>query len=759
MRRTLAACAVVLTTGWAGRATAQPTPDTITLIVEGAPRTDVIALIDDDGAVWLPAAALCELRLCRAGGLERDGVRYQALASFGDSVNYRLDRDAGELRLRIDAEALAATTIALAGRAPPDLEHASAPSLFVNYAVLGDGRTEGMQRFTLGGAGEAGLSLGGTLAYSAVSVVDTTHVVRGLTSYTVDWRDKLVRFVAGDDVVSGGALGGGGVIGGLHVARDFSIDPYFIAQPTLTQTGVVAQASTIEIYRDGQLIRREVVPAGPYRVEDFTGSTGADTKVIVRDAFGLTRATATSLVVPPPTALKPGLSLFDYSVGFSRRLGTASFDYTHPALLAVHRLGITPLLTLGARAEATLDRASGGGSAVMTIGRTSIEATAAASASELGGGAAAALNVGWNRRGVSLAALLRTVGAHYATIDLAPEADRTVAEAQVTASWSITPRATVLLQGAGEHMRSSGDRLRGSVSASFSLGDTHLFTTVSAAQLGGLWTAEASATLAWSWGSRTTASGTLTGGNGMSAATSLNRALPAGTGFGYQATASTGALDSVTGRAIAQGDLGRVDASGEYLDGAGHAALSVAGGLVAIGGTVKATRPVQGGFALVRVAESSGVRTYLDNQPIGTTDSDGELVLPELQANYGNRIRIDARDLPLDVSTQALERTIAPPRRGGVVVELSPRHTVIARGTLRGTRAGKPFDVSYGELVVDHALTSPIGHGGAFELEAVQPGRHAAQVSVDGAHCAFTLELPGGVSVVDLGVVACEVTP
>jgi outer membrane usher protein len=754
VRRALAAMVLLA----AGRAWAQPTPDTVTLIVDGQPRGEVIVLVDDDDAIWLPAAALCELRLCRTGGLERDGVRYLKLASLGDSVSARLDRDAGELRLHLDSEALEDTTIALGGQRPADLERASSPSLFVNYALLGDARTAAMEHFTVGGAAEAGLSLGGTLAYSAMTVVDTTHVVRGLTSYTVDWRAKLVRFVAGDEVVAGGTLGGGGVIGGLHVARDFSIDPYFIAQPTLTQTGVVSQPSTIEVYRDGQLIRREVVPAGPYRVEDFAGTSGADTKIIVRDAFGLTRATATSMIAPPATALRPGLSMFDYAIGFARTLGAASFDYPRPALLAVHRLGITNLLTLGARAEATLDRASGGASAVLTRGRIALEATAAASASSLGGSGAAALTLGWHRHGVSLAALVRAVGDHYTTIDLAPEVDRAVAETELTASWSITPRATVLLQGAAEHMRSSGDRVRGGVTTSLQLGDARLFVSADAARLAALWTVEASATLAWSWGERTTATSSASAGTTQSVAASLSRAMPAGTGVGYQLTAATGTLDRATARGVAQGDVGRVEVAGEWINGAGHAGLALSGGLVAIGGTVKPTRAVQGGFALVRVAESAGVRTYLDNQPIGRTDGAGELVLPELQANYGNRIRVDARDLPLDVSTQALERTIAPPRRGGVVVELSPRRTAIARGTIHGVRAGAPFDVSYGELVIDRAIAAPIGHAGAFEVEAVAPGRHHGVITVDGVACELELEIPPDRPVIDAGTLTCQVT-
>lgn len=754
-------CAAVL---WlAGeRAVAAPSPELVRLAVDGADRGDVIVLVDGD-ALWLPAAMLCELRLCRPGGIERDGVRYVAIGDL-DGVAVRLDRAAGELALHVGADALSATTISFGSRAPEDIEYARDPSLFVNYALLGDVRTYGGTHGELGGALEGGLSLAGALAYGAVSVVETRHVVRGLSNVSVDWRAKLVRLTAGDEVVTGGVLSGGGVIGGLHVSRDFSLDPYFVAQPTLTQSGVVSEPSTVEVYRDGQLIRRVALPPGPYRIEDLAGPTGADTKIIVRDAFGLTRMAATSTVAPPASALRPGLSTFAYSLGVVRRLGRASFDYGDPALFAVHRRGVTRRLTVGAHTEATPARANATASALVSWAHTTAEATAGASTARMGHGQAAALNVAWYRRSLTLAALVRVVGERYATIDLAPEADRAVAQVDCSASWSITPRATLLAQTAAERMRDAGDRWRAGITSNLQITDTaRLFLSVSTArQIDRRWTTEAAATFAWSWGTRTTASSSVTGTSTDredtgSVAVAASRALPAGSGLGYQASASTGRTQAASARVLAQGELGRIDASADYSAGLGHAGINVAGGIVAIGGAVKATRPVQGGFALVRVADARGVRTYLDNQPMGTTDDDGELILPELQAYYGNRIRIDARDLPLDVSTQDLDRTIAPPRRGGVVVELAPRRTLTVRGRLTGTAGGQPFDVSYGELILDGVMLAPIGHAGAFEIEAARPGHHRGVVAVDGQRCTFELELAAEPAIVDVGALTCQV--
>jgi outer membrane usher protein len=73
------------------------------------------------------------------------------------------------------------------------------------------------------------------------------------------------------------------------------------------------------------------------------------------------------------------------------------------------------------------------------------------------------------------------------------------------------------------------------------------------------------------------------------------------------------------GRAEYQGRYGRYGIDAQDFDGRRNAALTVSGGLVAIGGGVHATRPVEGGFALVRLpgwrGSKSGARTARSAAP------------------------------------------------------------------------------------------------------------------------------------------------
>jgi outer membrane usher protein len=736
----------------AANVAAAPQPTLVDLRIDGASRS-AIALIDGVD-VWVPVDTLCAVRLCREGDLEREGVHYVALAALGDAVTWRFDDSTGVVDIAIATEALAATTISLGVGAPSGIEYGEATSAFVNYALSGELASEQQPRFA--GALEAGLSIHGTLAYTSITATDE-RAVRGISSYTIDDRARLIRVVAGDALVSGGMLGGGGILGGVHVGRDFAIDPYFAARPTLSQSGAVGSPSVIEVYRDGQLVRRDLIPAGPFRIEDLTGTTSGDTRVVVRDAFGLTHAVVAAATAPPPNALKPGLVVFDAGVGMVReRIATTSFDYGAPAGLALIRRGITRRLTLGARAEATPELVSGGAGLIGGFGRFSLSLDGATSRSHGAVGHAGALVIGWQQRAIAVAASARVVDPRYATIDLLPATDRALRAADLSATIAVTRAMSTAVQLGAERMRDRGDRLRASLTAGAQLGPAHVFVTTAAARSDGVSSAEATITLALSHGKRTTTTHAATASDrGLGGASTISRSLGTGVDYGYQATLRHDRATTGFAELVGQGSAGRASLTGQWNGNDGRISAGVTGGVVAIGGRLKAVRPVQGAFALVRIPDVEDVRTYLDNQPVGATDTDGDLVIPDLQAFYGNRLRIDVRDVPVDVSTLTLDRVIAPPRRGGVIVRLAPAPAAVLRGTIVGVRDGERVDVSYGELTLDGARF-PIGHAGAFELEGVTAGRHRGAIAIEDARCDVVFEIPSTRGIVASPTLTCR---
>jgi outer membrane usher protein len=713
----------------AATAQAETHRDVLALSVDGKDAGDVLALVDGD-LIALDRDVLCAHGICLAGD-------WIPLSQLADRLGYTFDATSGALAIETIVDTRPISVIDLQPGMPAGIERAETSSLFVNYAVTAE-----YEQPTIGFA-EGGLSIAGrALAYSTV-VASEDDVVRGMSYLSTELRDHLVRIDAGDNVVSGGVLGGGGLIGGLHVHRDFGMDPYYVARPTLSHSGVVTTPSVVEVYRDGVLVTRAPIAPGPYRVEDLVGASSSDAKIVVRDAFG--SATST-MIAPAPTALRPGLSQFDYSIGWVRReLATRSFDYREPALLAVHRYGLTNRVTLGARVEGTPDRASGGASLLASVGPFVVDATVGGSS---GPDIAAALQLGWRHRALTVNALGRIAGARYATLDLAAEEDRALASGTLAASWSATSSTTMTAQFSGEHRRDTPDRTNASAGALIQLSPMlTLSLTASAAKTRDLpLEVDALAMLSVAVGAHTNGS-LSTSARGTTEAT-LARSTPRTRGIGMQAQASAGERTSASSRVTAVHEHGRLELSCDWTPGARVAAATVSGGIAVVGDTLVATRAVQSGFALVRTA-APGTRVYVDNQLVGRTNDRGVLVVPDLQANYANRVRVDVRDLPMTMSLAKVERLVAPPTLGSVVVDFA----TAARAFVHGRFVG-PVDTSFGNVRFGETV-APIGTGGVFELENVPAGRHAILVEVAGRRCTATLVVPANTRDFDAGDLAC----
>ena len=353
----------------------------------GRPQRDLLVYLDQDD-VYVERDALVEAGLDVRGAtirrFEGDDKEYVSLTSLSAQLTWDLDPDT--LVLSIDSSQMPTTRIVVDLRLPrPDMVHTSDTSAFVNYGLqLTDLRSVHLY-------GEAGMSVRNARLYTSVSLPVGQSAVRGLSNLTVDLRDRLTRLIAGDSVANGGALGGGGVFGGVQLARHFGLDPYFIFTPSYGQMAYALAPSTLEVYVNGRLVDRQQVEPGEIDLRHIPVTNGAgDTEVVLRDALGRA-VTFQSSYYRPTRLLARAQDDFALTVGLQRvGLGTSSWNYGVPAALGTYRLGFTDGLTLGARAESSLDRVSGGGGAVFSVGIGQIEVNAAASTAGVPGTAAPA---------------------------------------------------------------------------------------------------------------------------------------------------------------------------------------------------------------------------------------------------------------------------------------------------------------------------------------------------------------------------------
>ncbi|HKW91435.1 MAG TPA: fimbria/pilus outer membrane usher protein [Methylomirabilota bacterium] len=776
MRHDRGALLLLVLLGLSGVALAQPAETEraiLQLSVNEVERGEVVVLLRTPDV------------LLRAADLERAGLRglagrretvagevYVSLASLAPAVTFALDERALTLRLTAQPSLLIANVQDFLQSRPPGLIYTQDTSAFLNSSVS----ALDFDRFTW--TGEGGLSIRNTLLYGTAFRDENGVFSRGLTNFTVDDRERLVRWLVGDRVDFTGPLGGGSTLGGFSISREFTLDPYFVRFPTVGLAGAVATRSVAEVYVNGQLIRREVLPPGPFELRNLPAPVGSGTaEVILRDAFGRQQIIASPFYFTSDL-LRAGVQEWSYDVGFKRETQVTGLgEYGPWTMLARHRVGITDDLSLGARLEATAGQVSGGPLITARLPVGEVELSVAGSRADRDDGWAASLAYNYASRRFSVGWALQTFSDHYVNASLKAPEDRPRLEATALVGFPVTSLSTVTLQYTHTDFRDADPQERVSASLSLRLtGRASLFATASHTRQPGTKPDTAVFTgLTYYLGDNTTA----TASNAVSrhtntSAVEVQRSLPLGSGFGYRARATRAEQDQpqVDGRSGGstvdyqglaqlqyQSQYGFYEADYERTGGRDSTTLTAAASLIAIGGSVHVSRPVQDGFALISVPGVPGVRGSLNNQEVGRTDSRGLLLVPNLLPYYGNRLSIADQDIPIEYSIGVTNRLVAPPVKGGSVVTFPARRVQAFVGIVALQVEGRTVTPAYGQLTVTaegQTYESPIGRDGEFYLENLPRGRHPAVIDHKESVCHFTLETPvSAASLVDVGTVSC----
>ncbi|HEY6100551.1 MAG TPA: fimbria/pilus outer membrane usher protein, partial [Anaeromyxobacter sp.] len=627
---------------------------------------------------------------------------------------------------------------------------------FVNYSaqLRTDRRASGFA--------EAGASQGGRLLYSSGQILTDGTAVRGLSSLTLDDVGALRRLVLGDSFASSTALGGGVLLGGISLAREYGLDPYFIRFPMPRLAGFASTPSTLDVYVNGVLARQVPLAPGGYDISNLPVTTGAgNVQTVLRDAFGRTEVLNWRYYYTAGL-LGRGLSDYGYSIGF-RRLdyGRTSFDYGRPVLLARHRVGASDALTLGGRLDAAPDLVSGGPSATVGLpfGTLDLEGAASAQAGTLGGAASVAYSFVSRRLGGG--ALVRLLSGGYASAALRASDDRARVQASAFAGAPVGSRVNLGLSYALLHHRDGplSDVLSARadllVATNLTLGVTGSRTRNpgAAAQY------DVFATLSFAFAPMSVADVSVQGGaSGSAVSAGVQKGLPVGTGYGYRARDGSGPTgQGATGLLQYQWDHGRYEVEYDRAGGVEVGTATVAGGAVFVGERLFLSRPVQDGFGLIRVGVP-GIRGFAEGQEVGRTDARGDLLVPSLLPYYGNRLAIADRDVPIEYRIGPTELVAAPTWRGGVVSRFAVVPLRAVEGELVTVVQDADVPPAYGELTLrtpGGPFTSPVGGDGRFYLEAVPPGRHPAEVAWSGGRCRATLIVPESPPIVDLLTVRC----
>ena len=130
---------------------------------------------------------------------------------------------------------------------------------------------------------------------------------------------------------------------------------------------------------------------------------------------------------------------------------------------------------------------------------------------------------------------------------------------------------------------------------------------------------------------------------------------------------------------------------------------------------------------------------------VGPADGSGRLLVPDLLPNFGNDLRIDDKDVPMNADIQSVEKLIAPPEQAGAVVQFKAQYVHALSGSVEVDAKGNAVIPAYGELTLDresfHA-ESALTETGEFYFENVPSGTYRATVLYAGGQCRFDFDSP-----------------
>ena len=526
-----------------------------------------------------------------------------------------------------------------------------------------------------------GFSPFGTLSQSGL-IGTTTFADMTVLRLDTIWAysdEENARSWRAGDITSGGLAWTRPIrMGGVQVQRNFSLRPNLITMPLPSFTGSAAVPSTIDVYVNNVKTYSQAVEAGPYHIENLPVITGSGTaRVVVTDSSGRESEREQEFFTSPEL-LRRGL--FDYSLdaGVARPdYGTRSFAYAEePLALASLRYGITDWLTGETHVESDMRLLNGGVGLVAGFGAFG-EVTAAFAASTGTDGMGGLVFAGWNNQFDRLhvsASTRRNLGDYddLASVtvengfDLSPRAVD-----QLSLSYGFPDFQASVGMGLVHVEEADGDHtLIASGSLTKSFDNTLSLYASGFVETGGEGNYGVFAGLSYTFGNSLSASSsTSMSEQKITAVASLAKARDGSAGgYGWRVSKGVGDVPFASAEGDYQSANGLLQARAYQQGNATSLGMALDGSMVAAGGGVFLGNRIDDAFAVVNVG-SKGVPVRLENRPVGTTASNGKLLVTGLKAYEKNKISIDIANLPVMADIPKTETMVVPRENSGVKVD------------------------------------------------------------------------------------------
>jgi outer membrane usher protein len=598
---------------------------------------------------------------------------------------------------------------------------------------------------------------------ASTNLLSTQQLQRLDTNFTREMPGSRRILTIGDTLSAGNSWAESVHYAGVQFASDFAIQPSFIPFMLPSMRGQAAEPSTVNIYMNNVLSMHETVDTGPFTLQNIPVMTQeGDMQMVVTDTTGHQQVVTRSYIASNQL-LRRGVSSYTYESGIMRwGEGTTADNYHSLFAEGTQRYGLRDNLTLDFRGEAL---ASGQTvSAGMEWGRLRLgllSGNVAVSRSAAGVGKLAYLLMQHQTHIWTMAGTAQMATPSFRQLGLVPG--------------ELAPR----LQAQGQLGRNLGR------SANLALGYLlrecqGIVMCTSQTQHLSAATASAQKRL-WRWGSlaasatyspavqkgasfvltlsipmdhrRSLVSTAELSGASQSNLVEFQQSLPNGDGYGYRARFNTADTD-VAGEAQASNHYGTYSLASERSGLGTEWSAEERSSLVLIGNQVRPTRWINDSFALVDVPGQSGIRVYANNQYITKTDKQGVAIVPLVPFD-SNVVRLDDKDVPVQLTMDLGEHTVVPYSRTGMLVRFHAEET---NGATLILHAADDTPLPLGSMVIVPGATeeSMVAYDGeVFIMNLPTP----VQLHVRGEkfECDVSVpKAPAGVSLPRIGPLLCK---